>query len=164
MKKLLTLFSALLLTGAVAMDKPERPEPPKRPDRFLWRAFQEMNDAERKEMRQLQMKDHEAFRRKMSEKVKQIRQRDMEHMKKIRQLAADYRKADEAKKAEIKAELRKIVSEGYTKRLNRTRQDLENMRKRADMLDKMLKEREKNAQMHIDKLTEKMLTSGLEKK
>lgn len=170
------LLIALLLGSALSFAAPEEleeddlPPPPPPPrgkamrgdkgvDKNFWRAYNEMTAEERQEMRKLQLKDMAEFKKQMELRVENIRRRDEEHTRKIKELTTAYQTSEADRKLELKAELRTIIAEGYMARLRNTRNHLEEMRRRARLLDKELREREKNADARIDDLTEKLLKS-----
>ncbi len=171
--KNLVLVSAVLFSGAVlSADECKKDCPPPKkemrhgPDkhhgkknkfRIYGQVMNSMTAEERKEMDELFRTDKEEFKKRMDAKVEKLRQEQKAKFMKIRELKKEYAQADDAKKAEIKAELRKLVADGYAKRLEKTRKHVEMMRKNADAVENKLKESEANADKNIDKHVERIL-------
>ncbi len=163
MKKTVWMLLLTLVVGAgvwaaePANGETPPPPPPDRSGRLIWRAFSQLSEAERKEMMELQARDQDAYRKKMQQKVEELRAREAASEARQKKLIADYRAATPEAKPALKAQLEAMVREGYFRRLNENRSHLAEMKRRVEWLSKELEKREKTADASIHEIVNGLL-------
>lgn len=159
------LMPTLLAVGAAAAEAPSNPpEPPPRQNRpehggrAYWRLFSEMSPEERKAMRELQERDPEEYTRVMKEKVEALAARDREREEKVRRLVTVCRESDDpAARDAARAELTAFIREGYMHRLRDNERYVEELKRRAERLEKNLEEKRRNAGQEIARAVQMLL-------
>lgn len=147
--------------GAAVAPQPQSPaaqENPqaakKRPDgrdRFrrgpgAWRVLAQMTEPEREALMALQVSDPEKFRAVIKEKTDALYQQELERVKTLRSLVAQYNKSTDAgEKKRIKNEMTIMMKSDFHRRLAENRLQLENMKRRTAQLETELDKRSAKA-------------------
>ena len=169
MKKYIIVILASLISGATlfadnaAPDKMNKPPHRKvrgkfKPAPWFWMAFSNLTPKERQEMLKLQREDPEKFRSEMARRADATMKAEMERRKKLSGLVEAYKKADGSKKAEIKAQIQNMIRENFKKRLTRSQMQLEELKERAEKLEKELALRAKAEDKIVDAVVNNILT------
>lgn len=170
---LLTVFGTLLSAAPDAgKPAPEQRRPPRPPmiqkgDRNMrnpgiWRAFAQLPQNEQKELMQLQRTDPEKFRTIMQEKAAKFHAELQARRQKISDLVAKINAAgDDKEKAALRSELRNIFKASFESRISHLRRNIENNKKRIEMMEQELKKRESNADAIIDVLTDNAISGKM---
>ncbi len=169
MRKLIFLGALLAGFAVMAEEAAPPPQPPPggpgarrddRSGRMFWRAFSQLDEAERKELTELQSRDQEAFRKKMQQKAEEFRKKEEARELQLRKLIESYRKASDKEKEALKVQLAAFVREDFNRRLEESRRHLESMKQGVKTIEAELVKREKNADAAVNAAVEQMLQTG----
>ena len=170
-KYILTFFCSIFIfsltaapdnSGKTDIPAPGQHRPHRPPRRFsrghgIWLAFSELSQAERKEMLKLQRENPEMFRTEMLRRSEEFIQAEKKRKDSLDKLVKEYRISGDKEKAEILEKIKSSVKENFQRRLRRSRMQLEELRERADKLEKELDRREKAGEKIIDAVVKNII-------
>lgn len=157
-----------LFADAAPAEKTDKAKPQKRhirpPHRkfmrqhWFWVAFSELSAQERQAMLKLQREDPEKFRAEMGKRTEERMKAEMTRRKALNKLVEEYKKAKDGEKELILNKIKVMVRENFQRRLKRSRMQLEELRERADKLEKELDRREKAESKIVDAVVENIIS------
>lgn len=138
--------------------------PPRSPENFrrgpgIWRAFAELSETEKKELMQLQRTNPEKFRTIMQEKADKIYQKNQQRHQQLRQLAQQYRTAEDEKvKAELREKLKSEIRKDFDKRIANAQHNIDTGKKQIAKMEAELAKRRADADKIVEKITSNILS------
>lgn len=176
MKKIFLLLTASVICFAATAAEAEKPvkkqenqhngrrikRPPRRnfqKDHGMWTAFADLSAEERQAMLKLQREDPEKFRAEMNKLAEKFFNAEKERLKEFAKLVQEYKSAgDEKTKSEIHEKIKSRVRDNFKRRLRQNRMHIEELKKRAENLEKELDIREKNEDKIVEATVNSIIT------
>jgi hypothetical protein len=129
---------------------------------MVWRVFSQLSEAERKKMAELQRNNPEAFNAEMRKLVEQFEQQERARTKHLQSLIDRYRKStDEKERAALKAELAKMETERFEKRLEGFAKMIAGTRKRLAIMEQDLEKRKARKGAIVEARVEALLSGEI---
>ena len=129
---------------------------------LIWRAFSQLNEAERKKMQELQRSNPEAFVAEMRKLAEQFEKRENSWREKMGLLTEKYRKStDKAERSKIKAEMMKLEKERFDKRLGDLEKTIAATKRRVAFMEQELKKRKERSDAIVEARVDAILSGEL---
>ncbi len=140
----------------------EKVPPPRRgpAERFNWRAFSRLTEAERTELFKLQRSDPDKFREELRRRGEELRRQEIARMEELRQLVEKCKAATGAERTELRGKLVAHLRADYLERLEDNRRQLEEMKRHAKRLEKELDKRAAKVDEAVEAQAELFLNSS----
>ena len=143
--------------------KPHR-LPGRRQENMIWHAFSRMSEAERHNMMKLQRIDPEKFRAEMSERAEKIARERRERMQELQKMAEAIRNCkDENTGKKLRIEFTAELKKDYLRHIENSRRQLEEMKERAEKLEKELNRRLENADKAVEFRAKAMISGKVKR-
>lgn len=144
---------------------PSKREPPRRRGHrngyWIWRAFSQMTEAERRSMSELQRSDPEKFLKEMRKKGEALFRQEQARRAEIRSLVERHKSADAKQQAAIKQRLTDMERQEFRRRVNELSHQIRATKARIAHMEADLKKRRAHAGEIIAVRVEAMLKGEL---
>jgi len=146
---------------------PHPPESDRGRERFrrgpgMWRLYARLTEGERRELRELQLKDPERYRSVIRTKLDALYAEDMARREELRTLVRSYQEtADSELKADLKRRMTLLVRSDFQRRLSENRLQFEDLRSRSIKLERELDKRAANAEAIIAHQVDELLSGQI---
>ncbi len=177
--------TALTLGGVLAAAEPtppppesaersSRPELPERPERkrkgdrpgrfpghYSWRAFGRLENDERLKLMELQRSDPEAFQQKLRELGEALYKEEAARIAELRKQVSAFRAAStDEERNRLREQITTMVREDFQQRLDESRRQLQEMKRRAAQFEKELDKRAANAEKAVAARVDALLSGA----
>lgn len=168
-KSMIAKFILLVLAASVILplESGERLPAPPRERRIprgalIWRAFSQLNEAERKKIQELQRTDPEKFHAAMQELAEKFEKQENAWRRKMFSLIGQYRRStDSAEREKIKNEITRMETERFKRRLDGLAKTIARSKRRVAMMERELQKRKERSSAIVGARVEAILSGEI---